>query len=200
MQSLKDKLLKAGLVTEDQAKKAEVEKTTRPPARARPVTSSPPREREQRIEAPIPKLPPLATSKEANRQLARQQLELDRKIREKVLAAEVKVELGPATFHFVTRKGKLRRLELTEAQQQALESGALAVVERPHPDKIEHALVPAAIALELKVLSERTVRFLNKDGVQIGFSEETTEPEQTPAAPADDGTWLTVRRAKPDGE
>jgi uncharacterized protein YaiL (DUF2058 family) len=203
MQSLKDKLLKAGLVTEDQAKKAEAEKTTRPPARApAPRPQSAPRRFEQpRDEAPIPKLPPLATSKEANRQLARQQLELDRKIREKVLAAEVAVEIGASTFHFVTRKGKLRRLELSEAQHQKLEAGELAVVERPDPDQISHALVPAAVALELKVLSERSVRFLNKDGVQIGFSEDAPADGEAPAPaedekPAEGETWLTVRRAK----
>jgi uncharacterized protein YaiL (DUF2058 family) len=204
MQSLKDKLLKAGLVSEEQAKKAEAEKATRPPARARPA--SPARPVQHRAPDEIPKLPPLANSKEANRHLARQQLELDRKLREKVLAAEVPLEAGSATFHFVTRKGKLRRLELSEAQQKKLEQGELAVVERPDPDQIAHALVPAAVALELKGLSERCVRFLNKDGEQVGFvdaPEEVHAPDEAaaekPEAPtAEQGeTWLTVRRAKP---
>lgn len=202
MQSLKDKLLKAGLVSEEQAKKAEAEKAARPAARARPA--GPARPVQQRVPDEIPKLPPLATSKEANRQLARQQLELDRKLREKVLAAEVPIELGPATFHFVTRKGKLRRLELTEAQQKKLEQGELAVVERPDPDQIAHALVPAAVALELKAMSERCVRFLNKDGQQVGFVDAPEEPapqvataESEEKAPEQAETWLTVRRAKP---
>ena len=42
-----------------------------------------------------------------------------------------------------------------------LESGELAIVERPDPGGIEHALVPAAVALELKALNEKVVRFLN---------------------------------------
>ena len=195
MQSLKDKLLKAGLVTEEQAKKSDAEKTTRPPARARPAPARIQRE----DEAEIPKLPPLATSKEANRQMARAQLELDKKLREKVLAAQVAIDPGASTFHFVTRKGKLRRLELSEAQHKQLEDGVLAVVERPDPDKIEHALVPAEVALELKALSERCVRFLNKGGVQVGFlSEEALQQTETETEPATEGeTWLTVRRARP---
>lgn len=228
MQSLKDKLLKAGLVTAEQAQKSEAEKAARPAARAR--VSSPPRRehprREQREPEEIPKLPPLANSKEANRQMARAQLELDRKIREKVLAAEVPVEPGASTFHFVTRKGKLRRLELSEAQAARLERGELAVVERPDPDKIEHALVPAELAVELKALSERSVRFLNHDGAKVGFlseeelarrqaepegaeASEAAGPEADQASSAEAGatssepeqkpeaeTWLTVRRAK----
>lgn len=226
MQSLKDKLLKAGLVTQEQAQKADAEKAARPAARARPP--APPR-REQREPEEIPKLPPLASSKEANRQAAKAQLELDRKLRERVLAAEVPVEPGPTTFHFVTRKNKLRRLELAEAQAARLEKGELAVVERPDPDKIEHALVPAAVAVELKAMSERAVRFLNLDGAKVGFlSEEELarrqrEPEAEEPAPASAAsaanaansegadaaaaaeqpaqapeaeTWLTVRRAK----
>lgn len=182
MQSLKDKLLKAGLVTAAQAQKVEAEKSARPARPARPGRGAP------RDEAPIPKLPPLAGSKEANRQLARAQLELDRKIRARVLEAQVAPEAGAATFHFVTRKGKLRRLELSEAQHKQLSEGALAVVERPDPDMIEHALVPAEVALELKALSERCVRFLNKDGAAVGFLSDDelqrrlAEPE-TPDVP-----------------
>jgi uncharacterized protein YaiL (DUF2058 family) len=141
MQSLKDKLLKAGLVTETEAQRSEKPNL---PAGGR-----------------IPKLPPLPGSPAAQREQSAKQLELDRKIRERVLATQIDLEPGTRAFYFPTRKGKARRLDLSDAQAEKLESGALAVVERPDPGGIEHALVPALVAAELKALSEKVVRFLN---------------------------------------
>ena len=127
MQSLRDKLLKAGLVTEDAAKKAEQEKAAKPaPAAARPPPSErreaprdsnrdrpprrddrpPPPRRDDRpppprreVETRVPKLPPLQGSKEAHRLQARKQVELDRTLRELVLSNTVPVEVGPLMFH-----------------------------------------------------------------------------------------------------
>ncbi len=233
MQSLRDKLMKAGLVTEEAAKKAEADKAARPPPRshdarpprrddsrppprrddARPPPRRDDRRRDEPVAARVPKLPPMVGSKEANRQAARKQLELDRQLRELVLTNTVPTDVGATPFYFVTRKNKLRRLELTEAQAKRLESGELAVVERPDPDKIEHALVPAAIAEQLKGLSERAVRFLNKEGAKVGFlsddeinarAREADEPAtpdvpETAATEADatpeSETFVTIKRA-----
>ncbi len=225
MQSLKDKLLKAGLVSEDQAKKADEEKSKAPPPRGdrpppraqsfaapKPAPARPPPvSRPPREAAPmrIPKLPPLPGSKEAQRNDAKKQVQLDRFIREKVLAAQVAIDSGPTTFYFVTRKQKLRRLELSEAQAKLLEEGKLAVVERPDPDKIDHALVPPETAKELFEASDKTVRFWNRDGQAVGFlteaeiasrHAEADEPEALAAAPAAAEsaaaeTWITIKRA-----
>ncbi len=243
MQSLRDKLLKAGLVSEDAAKKAELEKAAKPPpAAARPPQSDrrdgPPREtnrdrpprRDDRpayrpppprhearppprapVETRLPKLPPLQGSKEAHRLQARKQVELDRQLRELVFANTVPVEAGATPFYFVTRKNKLRRLELTPEQAKRLEMGELAVVERPDPDKIDHALVTPAIAEEMLKLSERAVRFLNKEGVKVGFltddeihqrASEADAPAEAPAAAdapaapeAAAGTFITIKRS-----
>lgn len=238
MQSLRDKLLKAGLVTEDAAKKAEVEKAAAPAAR--PASSQerprrddrpprrddrpPPPRRDDRPPPPrrefaprkepesrLPKLPPLQGSKEAHRLQARKQVELDRALRELVFANTVPVEAGPTPFYFVTRKNKLRRLELTQAQAKRLEQGELAVVERPDPDKIEHALVTPEIAQQMLTLSERAVRFLNKEGAKVGFltdeeihqrASEADAPAQTPDAvaaapetPKAGETFITIKRS-----
>lgn len=213
MQSLRDKLMKAGLVSEQDAKRAEAEKKAAPPKTSRPPEREHKDCRSPRSEARIPKLPPLAGSKEANRLIAKQQLENDRAIRDKVLAAQVAVEPGATVFYFVTRKNKLRRLELSEAQAKQLQDGELAVVERPDPDKIEHALVPPAVAEELLALSQKAVRFLNKAGAQVGFlsddeihqrateadapegDEPAVEAPPEPSAPAADETFITVKRA-----
>lgn len=224
MQSLRDKLLKAGLVTEDAAKKAESEKTAKP---ARPVSearsnasstspertpeksrnSRPPPRRDERVEPRLPKLPPMQGSKEAHRQAARKQVELDKQLRELVYANAVPVEVGATPFYFVTRKNKLRRLEMTAEQAKRLELGELAVVERPDPDKIEHALVTPAIAEQMLKLSTRAVRFLNKDGAKVGFltdeeihqraaeANAPAEPEANEAAESQAETFITIKRA-----
>ena len=240
MQSLRDKLLKAGLVTEDAAKKAELEKAAKPAAAPRPPSSDrrderprrddrpPPPKRDfaarpppprrdapprREVETRVPKLAPLQGSKEAHRLQARKQVELDRALRELVLANTVPVEPGATPFYFVTRKNKLRRLELTPEQAKRLEAGELAVVERPDPDKIDHALVTPAIAEQLLKLSERAVRFLNKEGAKVGFlsdeeihqraseADAPAEPEAVAApaaaepAPEGGGTFITIKRS-----
>ena len=111
----------------------------------------------------------MPNNKEFQRLEAKKQLELDRKIREMVTAAQVPVEPGEHTFYFVTRKNRLRRMEMTPAQAQLLESGQLAVVERPDPGQIEHALVPTATAEELMQLQPKAVRFFNKSEAPVGF-------------------------------
>ncbi|GMU60063.1 MAG: hypothetical protein AMXMBFR34_18260 [Myxococcaceae bacterium] len=208
MQSLKDKLLKAGLVSEADAKRAEAEKKAPPPKPERAPERREARPARRDDDSRIPKLAPMAGSKEANRQLARQQQQTDRAIREKVQAAEVPVEPGATVFYFVTRKNKLRRLELSEAQAAKLQAGELAVVERPDPDKIEHALVPPAVAEELLALSEKAVRFMNKQGAAVGFlsdeeihqrATEADVPEESAPAAAQSaepaGTFITIKRA-----
>jgi len=209
MQNLREKLLKAGLVSADQAKQAEdrqkgegtnrhrpaPERTERP-APPRRAESAPPREaREPRPETRIPKLPPLPGSREHQRLISKKQVELDKRIRDLVIATQVSLEPGDQTFHFVTRKGRLRRLELTSAQREQLEKGELAVVERPDPGQIEHALVPAAAADQLLQISERAVRFLNKEGSAVGFltdedlkqrqEAEATLPAEVPGGAGD---------------
>ncbi len=233
MQSLKDKLLKAGLVSEEQAKRAEEEKAAKtkpPPPREDPrapaprtfaAPKPPPRNRPpgppsrpaREPEARLPKYAPLPGSKEAQRNDSKKQAQLDRVIREKVLAAQVEIDPGATVFYFVTRKAKLRRLSLTEAQAKMLEDGKLAVVERPDPDKIEHALVPPEAAAQLLAHNEKTVRFWNREGQAVGFlteaeitqrHAEADEPEpvakepapkEEPAPAAASETWITIKRA-----
>ncbi len=142
-------------------------------------------------------------------------MELDRQLRELVLANTVPVEAGATPFYFVTRKNKLRRLELTAEQAKRLELGELAVVERPDPDKIDHALVTPAIAEQMLKLSERAVRFLNKEGAKVGFltddeihqraseadapaetaAPEAAAPSAEPEAPREGETFITIKRS-----
>jgi uncharacterized protein YaiL (DUF2058 family) len=210
MQNLRDKLLKAGLVTAEQAEKAAAEV---PWAEPKPRTERRSRAgsgqagaladgaretaplitaRLQPLPA-IPGLPHLAGSKASQRLEAKQQRERDRQLRERVLSAQVPFQPGERTFHFVTRKNRLRRLELSPAQAEALEQGRLAVVERPDPAQIEHALVPAEVAVELLGTHPKAVRFLSRPEAPVGFltdaevearaaAEAAEEPEERAAA------------------
>ncbi|WNG14957.1 hypothetical protein [Cystobacter fuscus] len=239
MQNLRDKLLKAGLVSEEQAKKVETTapKAARPPSEPSAQRSGPPRgEREDRpprehrgrderpprregpggggrpqgaggrpqggfrpqgaggrpqggrppqaaeaASRPVPKLPPLPGSKAAQRMESKKQVEQDKKLRELVYGGQVPVDVGATVFYFMTRKGKLRRLELTEAQAKQLEDGILGVVERPEPAQIEHSLVPAAVAEQMFALSKKSVRFLNRKDSPIGFMSDDQVKEQQAA-------------------
>ncbi len=198
MQNLRDKLLQAGLVSADQAAEAAQapkprpagqKAEARPPPRARPGPAPGPLIPVRR-EPLLPKLPPLPGSREAQRLESRKQLEQDREVRERVSAATVPLVPGERTFYFVTRKNRLRRLELSAEQAAALESGVLAVVERPEPGQIEHALVPAATAEVLLRDFPKVVRFLHRAGEPVGFlSEEELQSRQVSeaeeAAPAE---------------
>jgi uncharacterized protein YaiL (DUF2058 family) len=237
MQNLRDKLLKAGLVSEDQAKKSETPgpKAPRPASESSSVQrAGPPRgEREERgprefrgrderpprregpsggpaagggrpqgagrpqggfrpqggrphvsepaASRPVPKLPPLPGSKAAQRMESKKQVEQDKKLRELVYGGQVPVDVGATVFYFMTRKGKLRRLELTEPQAKQLEDGTLGVVERPEPAQIEHSLVPAAVAEQMFALSKKSVRFLNRKDAPIGFMSDDQVKEQQAA-------------------
>jgi uncharacterized protein YaiL (DUF2058 family) len=165
VQSLRDKLIKAGLITEAKSR----------PEEKKPARSADPAPRT--AERSIPPLPPLALpgSKAHQRLTALQQLELDKRLRALVVASQVPIEPGGCAFHFVTRKGRVRRLELSETQVKQLEAGALAIVERPDPAQIEHALVPQTTADQMVPLSEKSVRFYNRKGSPIGFTPADEE-------------------------
>lgn len=198
MQDLRDKLLKAGLVSEEQAAKARAApaptKAPAPPPRAaRPLAEKPSGPlisvRREPLATPLPKLPPLPGSREAQRLESRRQLEADRALREQVSAAQVALVPGERAFYFVTRKNRLRRLELSLEQALALESGALAVVERPEPGQIEHALVPAEAAEALLRDFPKAVRFFNRKGEPVGFlSDDELRSRQETEAEASSGS------------
>ncbi|HME90417.1 MAG TPA: DUF2058 family protein [Myxococcaceae bacterium] len=147
MQSLREKLIKAGLIKEEQR----AEKPVAPPE-------------------PPQRTPSALDSKASQRRESLRQLETDRTVRQWVQTSQVAVDSGERVFFFMTRKNKLRRWEISEAQAQMLEAGGLAIVERPEPGAIEHSLVPAETAEKILAISPKSVRFFNRAGSPIGFS------------------------------
>ena len=166
MHTLREQLIKAGLITEAAA----VDKPKR--ERAESPTSLPDTAGSSGAIA--------GASKAGQRLNAREQLELDRRLRQIATQAQVPIEPGECAFHFVTRKGKVRRLELSAAQVKKLEQGMLAIVERPEPAQIEHSVVPAASAEEMLRLSPTSVRFYAREGAPIGCSDPGYASQDAP--------------------
>ena len=136
-----------------------------------------------RREPLLPKLPPLPGSREAQRLESKRQLEQDREVRERVNAASVPLIPGERTFYFVTRQESVAPPGTLLGTGPALESGVLAVVERPEPGQIGHALVPAATAEALLRDFPKVVRFLHRAGEPVGFlSEEELQTRQVSEA------------------
>lgn len=190
-QSLRDKLLQAGLVNEEQAKRAEAEAAAErraarakrqgprrgPKAEARPPRELTEEERRAREEE--------AAFRERQRELERERQENrkraaeDRKRMEALRAIAEKNEIeerGEEAFHYVSRKKKLLRMYLTAEQIAALERGELAIIDKPTPAELTQALVPRSAAEEALAIDPRAIRFYNRgEGETYGFMPEAKE-------------------------
>src|SRR5229473_1675487 len=159
MQNLRDKLLKAGLVTEKQAKEAD-RKGAKPQGTVKQKQQSVSEEERQRREAFALRAAELAEERRkeaAKKAEARQQSEANR----------VREPPGEVNFHFVKRSGKVGRLALSPETAKLLESGAAAVVE--DPGNPEHAVVPGEAAKRIYEVDKQAVRFWFGPEKPIGF-------------------------------
>lgn len=211
MQSLRDKLLQAGLVSQDQAKKAEEgRKSPKPPNQAhdRPKQATP---RRQAPAAPAKALSAeeqkkreedaafrerekmLNREREENRKRAAEDRRKLDGLREAAQKHEV-AERGDEAFHFTTRKKKVQRIYLTPEQLQRLEIGDLAIIDKPLPGELSFALVTREGAERALSLDPKAVRFYNRGfGQTFGFKAEAPPPgadlsadEETEDAPSED--------------
>lgn len=207
LQSLRDKLLQAGLVTEEQAKKAEADKSRRGPRGRRPDNGRGPgkhqQPRRELTEEERRKLEEEAAFREKERLLAREREENrkraieDRKrletLRELCEKHEV-TERGDEAFHFTSRKKKVMRIYLTPDQLQKLEAGELAIMDKPLPGELATALVTREAAEQARLVDPRALRFYNRGGGETyGFKADASPmaasselAEQAPAAEAAD--------------
>jgi uncharacterized protein YaiL (DUF2058 family) len=169
MQNLRDKLLKAGLVTEKQA--TEAARETRPPKKHREREKVESEEERQRREAFALREAEVAEErrKEAAKVAeARMQSERARRLRQIVESNRVD-DPGASLFHYVKRSGKIGRLAIGLETQKLLESGAAAVVDDPGaPDC---AIVPAEAAKKIYEVDPQAIRFWHGPDKPIGFSD-----------------------------
>lgn len=171
MQNLRDKLLKAGLVTEKQANEAARDQRQGPQKPHRQLEKQVSEEERQRREAFAAREAEQAEErrKEAAKQAeARMQSERARRLRQLVETHRLR-EPGEVTFHYVRRSGKIGRLDVSVATQKMLEQGGAAVVEDPgSPDC---AVVPGDAAKRIYEVDPHAIRFWFGPEKPIGFSD-----------------------------
>ena len=172
MQNLRDKLLKAGLVSEQQAKEAE-KGQKRPRGTVKEQARAESAEERQRREAFAQREAELADErrKEASKKAeARMQSERAHRLRQLVEANRRREPPGEVHFHFVKRSGKIGRLAVSPETANLLESGAAAVVE--DPGQPEHAVVPSEAAKRIYEVDGQAIRFWFGPEKPIGFDPE----------------------------
>jgi len=171
MQNLRDKLLKAGLVTEKQAQEAAREQrqgsSKKIHDRDRQVSQEE-RERQTAFAAREAELAEGRRKEAAKQTEARMQSERARRLRQLVEAHRIR-EAGEVGFHYVRRSGKIGRLDVSVATQKLLEQGGAAVVEDPgSPDC---AVVPGDAARRIYEVDPQAIRFWFGPDKPIGFSD-----------------------------
>src|SRR5260370_14402271 len=160
MQNLRDKLLKAGIVSERQAKEAERDQRAGRQRRHREREQAVSAEEEQRREGLAAGEAELAEERRkeaAKKAEARMQSERAHRLRQLVDTHRIREAPGEVNFHFVKRSGKVGRLALSAETAKMLESGAAAVGE--DPGAAEHAVVPAAPPKRIHEVGAQAVRF-----------------------------------------
>lgn len=193
MQSLRDKLLQAGVVSPEQAQKNKAQEEAEARRKREARHGKPP---QQARPAPPPKV---ESEKERERRLNRELADRQKKIRALCDTQEVQ-ERGEQAFFYRTRKRELRRLYLKPEQVAALEKGELAVVDRPNGNDRPHALVPRAVAEQVLALEERAIRFWAKGpGESYGFEDEPASAEEQAGA-AEAGSADSENTSEPEPE
>ena len=170
MQNLRDKLLKAGLVSDKQAQEAA--RAERPPKKHREREEAQSVEEKQRRDAFAAREAELGEErrKEAAKVAeAKMQSERARRLRQLVESNRLREAPGEVSFHFVKRSGKIGRLALSPETAKLLEGGGAAVVDDPgSPD---HAVVPADAAKRIYQVDPQAIRFWFGPDKPIGFSD-----------------------------
>jgi uncharacterized protein YaiL (DUF2058 family) len=172
MQNLRDKLLKAGIVSEKQAKEAERDQRAGTQRKHREREQAVSAEEQQRREAFAAREAELAEERRkeaAKKAEARMQSERAHRLRQLVDTHRIREAPGEVNFHFVKRSGKVGRLAISAETAKMLESGAAAVVEDPGAP--EHAVVPADAAKRIHEVDAQAIRFWFGPEKPIGFSD-----------------------------
>ena len=147
MQNLREKLAKAGLVSEDQVAKAEATASRR--ARERKKTGRPDSRRRPRLDSnPAQGASPDDEST----------LRILRAIEQHRVRGDTR---GEQEFHFELRDGRVRKLFLTRDVSHGLAAGRLAVVEWGEADR--HIVVEREAVPKIRAVDGEAIRFFNDD-------------------------------------
>ena len=144
MHSLRDHLLKAGLVTKEQAAKAEAEKSGKRKKR---------RPKNKNGHDQKPRLQPI------NRMIDLSDPE-KLKLAQAIESHKVRGDTtGEIAFNFTLRDGRIRKMFVSKEMQVGLEKGALAIVEN---GEVDHHIIVSADALPaITIVDREAIRFHN---------------------------------------
>ncbi len=159
MQSLRDQLLKAGLVTKDQVSKVEVAEANKTRRKRRkkpaPAPGAPGKPGAERKGPPPEKRappPPIRTIDltEPNRLVIFQAIDRHR------VRGETR---GEMEFYFKLRDHRVRKMFVSKEISGGLQSGRLAIVENGEPEK--HIIVGCDAVAPIKEIDPGMIRFFN---------------------------------------
>jgi uncharacterized protein YaiL (DUF2058 family) len=154
MQNLRDQLLKAGLITEEQRQKAEANAERRPRGKSNVERN----EHAPEKKAEKPKISKKALMKQpVNRMIDLSDprlLKIFQAIEEHRLRESPK---GEIPFHFSLRDGRVRKIFVKKSVFEGLEAGTLAIVENGEEER--HQIVAAAAVAIICDVDPDAVRF-----------------------------------------
>lgn len=169
--SLRDQLLKAGLVSTEEVKKVErqARKQTHQVKKDKTLAAQ---ERRQKQEHQREQAEQLRQKRERDQQLNRQR---EQEKNRKAILAQVRQILeqhrqnddkAELLFNFQAGK-KIRRVRVTLDQQRQLAMGKLGIARNPH-DPFDYPIVPRAVALKLQKLGdEEFIAVLNPESHRL---------------------------------
>ncbi len=144
MQSMRDQLLKAGLVSEEQVTKVEAKEKQKKRKRRKPARPA------RAPEAPRPDVPRVVEMPEHDR------ISLSRTIERYRVRGDTR---GEVEHYFTLRDGRVRKMFVTKEVSGGLVSGRLAIVENGEIDR--HTIVDCAALREIGDINTSIVRFHN---------------------------------------
>lgn len=150
MHSLRDHLLKAGLVTQEQVTRVEEQKNGRRKKRRPPKKNgagAAPRQDPKK--QPVNRMLDLSDPK---------RLEIAQAIEAHKVRGET---TGEVPFHFALRDGRVRKMFVSKEMQSGLENGQLAIVENGDADV--HVIVASDALPAITAVDAEAVRFHNKN-------------------------------------
>ncbi len=164
MSSLREQLLKAKLITKEDAQKVERDKRKeRKQMGARGLLTEKEKE-QQRLEQQRAEQAVRDREREQQRQQTLKQREVAAQVRELILRHAVTQNIrGPRRFYYVNLDRRLPCMMISNQAADRLEQGELAIIELRDGSRLLTSIVPRDIALKLIELAPEAVVFFNRD-------------------------------------
>ncbi len=160
MASLQEQLLKAGLVDEKKAKKANKEKRKQAKVERK--------SKEQTVDETKASVQQARAEKaERDRELNRQREEeanqkaIAAQIKQLIQMNKIKKDHGEIGYNFVD-DNKIKKLYITDALQNQLSMGRLAIVKLLEKNDVIYEIVPTAVAEKIAMRDEQSVVLINE--------------------------------------